>query len=92
MTLTFKECAEIDPAIAALEKLCRRAAPAANGDPDYKVFLLEVKPLVVTLVGWHRQPGQGSVMDEHRAYNVLGTEEAYDVVYQHLVDVIGGEA
>lgn len=89
--LTFKDCAELDPAIAALERLTARASLNANGDEDYRVFLLEVKPLVVTLVGWHRAPGQGSANEPQRAYETLSTEKAYDVVYHHLAAVIGGE-
>lgn len=85
MSLTFARCVEIDPAIGALESLARRAAPAAGGDPDYRVFLLEVKPLVTLLVGWERGMGREDG-------GLLRTEEAYDVVYQHLADVIGGEA
>lgn len=90
--VTFAECASLDPAVAALEALARRAAPAAGGDPDYRVFLLEIKPLVVALVGWHRGESGARLSHAAAADYVLSTEEAYDAVYQHLVDVIGGEA
>lgn len=90
--LTFAEYAALDPAIAALEKLTQRAAPAAGGDPDYMVFYREVKPLVTALVGWHRADSNTRLSHSATADFALRTEEAYDVVYQHLVDVIGGDS
>lgn len=85
-TYTFADLARLDPAIRALEALARRAAPAAEGDPSYHVFLTEVKPLVCALAGWMRPSVPGG------KHEVLSTSDAYDVVYHRLVAVIGGEA
>jgi len=52
--LTFADLADLEPRLGALEKLVKLAAPAADGDPDYLVFLTAVKPLVTSLVGWSR--------------------------------------
>lgn len=88
--LTFAEYAALDPAIAALEKLAKRAALSAGGDPDYMVFLREVKPLVVALAGWNRGPSGVRVNNALQVDAMLSTTEAYDVVYQHLADLMGG--
>lgn len=87
--LSFADYAALDPAVAALEKLAARAALSADGDPDYMVFLREVKPLVVALAGWHRGPSGARIDNALQVDAMLSTTEAYDAVYQHLVDVMG---
>lgn len=114
--LSFDQIAELEPRVRALEALTRRAAPAAGGDPDYMVFLREVKPLVVALVGWERgrldtrvtvaPPTAIEVVTlfdaldavispakrpDNPVEDILCSSEAYDVVYEHLVAVIGGD-
>ena len=121
-TLTFDALTDLEPRLGALERLCRLAAPAAHGDPDYEVWGRAVKPLLLPLVGWSRgdldvrktlakpelledmviglfdEEVTESVARQHaRAASteveaVLCSSEAYDIAYQHLCKVIGGEA
>lgn len=110
-TLTFDQLADLEPRLHALEKLVELAAPSANGDPAYTVFLTAVKPLVVALVGWHRgwldvretiaRPDTleaVSIFDmempsyprpDNEVEALLRTSDAYDVVYDHLNEMLG---
>lgn len=78
-TLTLDDLMRLDDRLMALEKkVVIRLHGLTDEDEPEKVWVREIKPTLVQLVGW-----------KATGHPDLRTEYAYDVVYRHLAELAG---